>query len=91
MNKYLSIALTLVLILSASQSALYAQNSAKPHRQKDEVLSPNKRDSKIPTSKQEPTLSAVTPVREDKIHLFSLEDVRITDGQFLQVQELDHE
>ena len=57
MNKYLSIALTLVLILSASQSALYAQNSAKPHGQKDEVLSPNKQDSKIPTSKQEPTLS----------------------------------
>ena len=60
MKKYLSIALTLVLFLSACQSALYAQNSFKP-------------------------------VREDKIHLFSLEDVRITDGQFLQVQELDHE
>ncbi|MBR5160033.1 MAG: glycoside hydrolase family 127 protein [Thermoguttaceae bacterium] len=91
MNKYLSIALTLVLFLTASQSALFAQNSAKPHRQKDEVLSPNKQDSMIPTSKQEPTLSGATPVREDKIHLFSLEDVRITDGRFLQVQELDHE
>ena len=31
------------------------------------------------------------PAHEDKIHLFSLEDVRITDGQFLQIQELDHE
>ncbi len=35
--------------------------------------------------------NAVLPVREDKIHLFSLEDVRITDGRFLQVQDLDHE
>ena len=31
------------------------------------------------------------PIREDAVNLFPLSDVRITQGPFLQVQELDHE
>ena len=60
MKQYFPIMLTMILFLTASQSAVFAQNGA-------------------------------APVREDKIQLFPLEDVRITDGRFLQVQELDHE
>ncbi|MBP3693330.1 MAG: glycoside hydrolase family 127 protein [Thermoguttaceae bacterium] len=32
-----------------------------------------------------------TPVREDAVNLFPLSDIRITEGPFLQLQELDHE
>ena len=60
MKQYFPIMLTLILFLTATQTAVFAQNAA-------------------------------APVREDKIQLFSLADVRITDGRFLQVQELDHE
>lgn len=60
MKQYFPIMLTLILFLTANQTAVFAQNGP-------------------------------APVREDQIRLFPLEDVRITDGRFLQVQELDHE
>lgn len=34
---------------------------------------------------------AVEPLKENKINLFPLSDVRITDGQFKHIQELDHQ